>query len=439
MANVQVETVDAVRRRLLIEVPAQQVTMEFDRAFSELAQTATVRGFRRGRVPRTVLERIAGDRLRAEVFERLVQDSFLDALRDENIEPVGSPEISTEAAAQSGQPLRYSVTIEIKPEVTVGPYDGVAVERPLRMIGDDDVDGYLEQAQQSAARIEPITDRAVAQADDVATVDYEARVGDRLIGKGDDRLVMVGGDDVVEMGAHLTGVEVGSTTEFTIVYPDDFSNADLAGKTVAFKATVKAVGERRLPPIDDDFAKAYGGFDVLETMKNRVREELKAHAERAADNAARSAVIESLLRENEFEVPQAMVDRRADSMVSEFLASGAQRRPPARQEQEIRERLRQELEPRARQQVRANLLLESIARAEAIEVSEDEIAAAIEHQIEHAGASGEQLRTLYDDPAARSGLRLQMLRERALDRVMEKANVRTVEEKSSVAGTQGNG
>jgi len=439
MASVQVETVDAVRRRLVIEIPAGDVTQEFDRAFSELSQTANVRGFRRGRVPRAVLERMAGDKLRAEVFERLVHDSFLDALRGENIEPVGSPEITTESAAQVGQPLRYSATVEVKPDVELGRYDGIAVERPLRVIGDDDVEGYLEQARQSAARIEPIADRQIAERDDIATVDYTAHVGERLLGKGDDRLVRVGGDDRLELGWHLNGIAVGVPTAFTVEYPDDFANADLAGKSVAFGATVKALGERIVPPIDDDFAKAYCGFENLEQMRARVRTELEAHAEQAADSAARSALIESLLREHEFEVPQGMVERRADGLVSEFLSSMGARRPPASQEREVREHLRQEMEPRARQQVRANLLLEAIARVEEIDVTEDEIAAAIEHQAGLAGASAAQLRSLYNDPSARMGLRLQMLRERALDRVLEKANVRTHEEKSSVAGPPGNG
>ncbi len=439
MANVQVETVDSVRRRLVIEIPAEAVTTELDQAFGELRRTASVPGFRRGRVPRAVLERMAGDRLRAEVLERLVQDSFVEALRDQDIEPVGHPEIKTESAAQSGQPLRYSATVEVKPEVQVGKYDGLAVERPLRVIGDDDVEGYLEQARQSASRVEPIVDRTVARADDVATVDYEARTDERLIGKGDDRLVKVGGDDPLEMGPHLTGVDVGSTTEFTVEYPEEFPTAELAGKTVSFKATVKSLGKREVPPLDDDFAKAYGGFEDLAQMRTRVREELEAESVRAADGAARSTAIEALLRENEFEVPQAMVDRRSEGLVNEFLSSMGQRRPPASQEREVRDRLVVEMEPRARQQVRANLLLEAIARAEGLEVSEDEIAAEIDQHVSHAGPSGEQLRSLYSDPSTRIGLRLQMLRERALDRVIEKANVRTVEEKSSVAGTPGNG
>ena len=439
MANVQVETVDSVRRRLVIEIPADDVTQEINRAFSDLKRTANVPGFRQGKAPRSVLEKVAGDRVRAEVFERLVQDSFVDALRQEKIEPVGQPEIATESAAQAGQPLRYSATVEVKPEFELGSYDGIAVERPLRKIGDEDVDGYLEQARQSAARVEPILVRTEVEAGDIATVDYEARIDGNLVGKGDDRLVEVGGEDKQELGYHLVGMEVGSSRDFEISYPEDFSNADLAGKTVAFHATVKAIGTREVPSLDDDFAKAYGGFESLEEMRTKVREELEAQAVRSADGSARNSIVDLLLENNPFDVPQAMVDRRADGLVSEFFSSMGPRRPPASRENEVRAQLREEMQPRARQQVRANLLLEAIAAREGLEVGDDEIDHEIEHQAEHAGSAGAQLKSLYQDPSARMGLRLQMLRERALDRVLEKANVQTVEEKSSVAGPPGNG
>lgn len=443
MTSVQVETVDSVRRRLVVEIPAEDVTREIDEAFSALRRTVNVPGFRRGRAPRTVLERVAGERLRAEVLERLVQSSFVDALRQERIDAVGYPEITTESAAQAGQPLRYSATVEVVPEIEVARYEGIEVERPLRQIEDADVERYLEQMRQSAARVEPIADRSVAAEGDVATIDYEARVADRLIGKGEDRLVRVGGEDPHELGAHLAGVAVGASTEFTIVYPEDFGRPELDGKTVVFAVDLKAIGTRQVPPLDDDFAKAYGGFEDLEQLRARVRQEMEAQSARDADAAARSSIVEVLLGANPFEVPQTMVERRADALVSEFLASIGQRRPPASRELEMREKLRQDMAPRAREQVRANLVLEAIARAEGIEVGDDEIAAEIDQHAQHAGASGDHLRALYAEPSARMGLRLQLLRDRALDRVVEKANVRTVqataEEKSIVAGTPGNG
>ncbi len=434
MANVEVESVDALRRRLVIEVPAQDVTREIDRAFSELGQTASVRGFRRGRVPRKVLEKVAGDQLRAEVFEKLVHQTYHDALHEEKIEPVGRPEIVSESPAQSGEPLRYSVTVEVKPEIALGRYDGIAAERPLRTITDEDVEALMENVRQSAARVEPVEDRDVSCAGDVVTVDYHVREGETSMGRAENRMIEVGGDDRLELGWYLDEAEVGSDVHFDIDFPADFHNPSIAGKTLTFEVLVRSIGSRIVPPLDDDFAKSYGGYESLDEMRRIMRQSMEERAMRSADDTVRSVLIESLLREHDFEVPHSMVAQRAESMADEALADMRERRPPASREWEVREQLCKEVEPRAREQVRANLLLEAIAAAEGIEVSESEIDAEIAEIVQGAGAAADRARALYRDTAARMALRVQLMRQRALDQVVEKANVQTVEENSSVAG-----
>ena len=439
MASVEVESVDGVRRRLVIEVPAQDVTREIDRAFSELGKTATVRGFRRGRVPRRVLERVAGDKLRSDVFERLVQDSFIDAIRDENIEPVGQPEIETESSAEAGKPLRYTATVEVVPEIELSSYDGIAAERPLRTIGDQDVEDFIEHVRRSATRIEPITDRDDTRAGDVATVDYDVRDGEKLLGRAEDRLIEVGGDDPYEIGAQILDANVGDDVHFDMDFPEDFENSNLAGRLVRVEVSIKALGTREVPPLNDDLAKSYGGYDNLEEMRAGARKELQERADRVADDSVRASIIESLLREHEFEVPHAMVHRRAHGLVDEMISQMGARRPTASQEHEAREQLMKSAEPRAREQVRSSLLLEAIAKAEGIEISDDEIDREIEQIVQTAGYGADRLRSLYSEPTARMGLRKQLMRQRALDQVVEKANVLTVEEKTSVAGDSGKG
>jgi trigger factor len=436
MANVEVENVDSIRRRLRVEIPAGEVASELDRAFADLSRNANVPGFRRGRAPRSVLERLAGDRLRAEVFEKLVRESFLDALRSEKIDPVGQPQISTEKA-EPGQPLCYSATVEVVPEVSLGEYSGLEVERPLRTISDEDVDAVLDNMRSSAAKLEPITDRKSTAIGDVATVDYEARIGAKLAGKGEDRLVEVAAGGPGEIGAHLEGCEVGEKREFDVDYPEDFSNPDLAGKTVHFMAEVKALGLRELPDLDDDFAKAYGGCETLAEMKVKVREQLESQAQHDADGAVRNALVSRLVAGHDIEVPQAMVARRADGMVDEFIQSLGARRPPASREHEMRERLRRDVEPQASEQVKATLLLEAIAAREGLEILDSELEEEIDRFAQQAGTAGERVRALYQDPHARSALRAQRLRERALDRVVEQSRVSNVEAKTSIAADPG--
>src|SRR6516162_9794644 len=175
MTKVALETVDAVRRRLAVEVPAGEVAAEIDRAYDHLRRTARVPGFRQGHAPRAVLERLFGDQVRADVFGRLVSQSYAEALRERQIEPVGQPEIVTERA-EPGEPLRYSATVEVRPTVVASGYTGLAVERPLQAIGEEEVDQFIESIRQERSRLLPIAERRTAHRGDVATVDYTAHI-----------------------------------------------------------------------------------------------------------------------------------------------------------------------------------------------------------------------------------------------------------------------
>lgn len=427
MTKVSMETVDSVRRRLAVEVPAGEVTAEIERAYDHLRRTANVRGFRPGRAPRSVLEQLFGDRVRADVFGRLVHDSYSEALRDQNIEPVGQPEIVTEHA-EPGEPLRYSATVEVKPTIAPTGYTALEVERPLKPVSDEDVESFLENIRQSYAQLVPITDRVRATRGDIATVDYEARLDGRLIGRGEDRQILVGSEH--EIGSRLEGVGKGEEREFDIDYPPDHKEPELAGRRAHFRVRIKALSTREVPELDDDFAKDHGESDTLAELRQRARRHLEANAERDADEAARSALLDQLIRTHTVEAPPSMVERRVESMIEDFLESLGPRRPPAGREGDVRARLHSEFEARACDQVKAELILEAIAQQEKLQISDADLETQIERAAERAGAARERVRALYQDPIARATLRDKMLQTQALDLVTERANIRTVERRA---------
>lgn len=438
MTKVALETVDAVRRRLAVEIPAGDVTAEIDRAYDQLRRKARVPGFRQGRAPRSVLERMFGDQVRADVFGRLVSESYAEAVREQRIEPVGQPEIVTEHA-EPGAALRYSATVEVRPDVVASGYTGLAAERPLRPTTDVDVDQFVEGLRQEQARLVPIEDRRVAQRGDVATIDYEARSGGKLVGRGERRLVTVGGEPTDGPGAHLDGVEIGASASFDVDYPAEHSNPELAGQRVSFQAVITALGSRQVPALDDAFAKQVADLENFDALRARVREQLEAAARRDAESSLRSALIARLVTSHEFDVPHAMVERRTEALVEEVLDGLGPRRPPASREDEVRVRLRAELEARAREQVKAGLVLDAIAAQEHLEVDDDEIEARIDRLAEAAGKARERVRALYQDDAARALLRGRLLQERAIELVVERAAITDVEPASGVAGVAGNG
>lgn len=433
------ETVDAVRRRLAVEVPAIEVTARIERAYDELRRTASVRGFRPGRAPRSVLEQLFGGRVRADVFSKLVHDSYLEALRDQNIEPLGQPEIVTERA-EPGEALRYSALVEVKPAIVANGYRGLSAERRERVITEGDVDTFLEDLRQSNAHLHPITERTEARGGDVATIDYEARVDGRIVGRGEERRIVVGPGSGSEVGDHLVGLRIGSPAEFAIDYPADHSDSDVAGRRVSFRVDVKALASKHVPELDDEFAKDHGDADTLAELRSKVSEHLTATARREADGALRDALLERLVRAHEVEVPEAMVANRTEAMVDEFLDSLGSRRPPASREAEVRSRLESEMRPRATEQVKASLILEAIAAQERLDVSDAEVEERIERLAERGGGQLRQrIRAVYQEPAALAGLRERLLQEKALDLVLQHADVRVANANSGVADSRGNG
>ena len=206
-----------------------------------------------------------------------------------------------------------------------------------------------------------------------------------------------------------------------------------------FRVEVKGLAVKEIPALDDDFAKEHGDCETLGELRRRVRERLEEAAAHDALGAVRARLMEQLIANHEFEVPSAMVERRTNALAEEVLESLGSRRPTASREAEVRRQMREELESRARAQVKGDLILEAIASQEQLVVSDDEIEEQINRIADHSGSARERLRALYQDPAARLSLRARILQERALDLVVERARVRAMEQVSGVAGEQGNG
>jgi len=430
MTKVAVETVDSVRRRVAVEIPGSEVKAELDRAYSNLRKTANVPGFRPGRVPRSLLEQRFGEQVRSDVLGKLMQDSFLKALQDENIEPVGEPEIVTEEA-EPGGPLRYSALLEVKPEVLAKDYTGFQIERPLPKVEEADIDRFLDELRGAHAQLSPVEDRTQAEVGDIATIDYEVRIGEEPLDQAEGRMVEVTADPSLEaVGSRLKGAEVGQMVNFEVDYAEDFADKRLAGQKVAFELRINKLAVKQLPDLDDEFAKDQGDCETLAELREKVRESLESTATRRADQAVRAKVLSQLVDTHELEVPETMVDRRTEVLVDEVLDNMGPRRPPASQEPEFRERMREDLRGQARDHVKAGLLLEAIARQEQIQVSEEEldvhvqtVASQMQPEVQ------EQVKSLYQDEGRRTALRAQLLQERALDFVAQRANLQTVEPK----------
>src|SRR5881296_3240239 len=419
-----VEDLTPVRKRLQVEVPAHAVQAELDRTFHEVGQRARLRGFRPGKAPRPVLERVFGEEVRRKVLGRLVEASFHRAVETHGLAVVGTPDIDAEPITP-GAALRYSATVEVRPAIALGDLSGLQVVRPATRVGDEDVERTIGELRESVAQLRPVEDRAQVETGDVVRVDLTSRLeGGEPVHREGVLLEAGSGSFPLALERQLVGQSRGARLALRVPYPADHPNTGLAGKTAEFEVEVK-----ELPPLDDDFARDHGKCESLAALRARVRADLEQEAATRADAAVREALIDQLLARHTFDVPSTLVERRTEALLQTLdlrLLEGAER-------EQALARLREQLRPRAERQVRTELLLDALAARDGIAVNDDELHAEVDGIAARERQVVERVRAFYERPEARAALRAKLVRDRALAGVLAAARVMPSSPAESVA------
>ena len=417
--DVTCEDVTSVRKRIKVEIAADTVRAELDRAFQTVGQGARLRGFRPGKAPRPVLERVYGEQVRREVLGHLVEESFQQAVSSKGLAIVGTPEIEAESLTV-GEALRYSATVDVRPEIVVGDLGGLEVTRPSSTVGDEDVDRALEGMRESAAQLRPIEGRTAIESGDIATVDVTSVLdGGEPVHREGLMLEAGTGSFPLALERQLVGHERGTRHSLTVPYPADYSNQSLAGKSATFDVQIHDLRQKQLPPLDDDFARDHGRAESLQELRDRVRRDLETQAQRNAEATVRGVLLEQVVARHPFEVPTSLVERRCDALLAGFDL----RLPEGVDREQALAHLRKEVQPRAEHEVRAELILDAIAVRDEITVTDEEVAAEIDAISARERQAPERLRALYDRPEARAALRLKLARDRAFETLQSHAKI----------------
>ena len=418
-SRVTLEDLTPVRKRLRIEVPADAVNAELERAFQRVGLRARLPGFRPGKAPRTVLERIFGDDVRREVVGHLVEHSFAHAVEEHRLAVVGTPDLDVEGLT-AGEPLRYAATVEVRPTIVVGDLDGLAAARPSAEVPEEEVERILGAMRESTAQLRPVEDRTTVETGDVVRVDLASRLEGGEPARREGVLLEAGGGSFpLALERQLVGQHRGAHLSLRVPYPADYPNAGLAGKTVDFEVDVGEIRVKDLPPLDDDFARDHGKCESLAELRARIRADLERQAAARADDAVCDAIVEQVLTRHPFDVPPSLVERRADALI----ASLGLRLPEGPERERALGELRVQVRPRAEKQVRAELLLDAIAACDGVTVSDEEVAAEIVAIAARERRVPEQVRALYDRPEARTALRAKLVRDRVLAGLVARARV----------------
>ena len=422
--NVNIEENSALRRKLTIEVEPDEIKRELDKTYSELRRGVVLKGFRPGHAPRNLLEKFFGDQVRSEVIQKLVKEYTDKALEEHHLKPIVEPEIINEET-NLPETLKFSAVFDLKPEIVVKDYEGLKVPEETIAITDKDVDDTIERLRERQASLKKVEGRDVVEEGDVAVVTVEAFEDGKALSetKAENRLLEISKGTLAHgIDEVLIGAKVGEENRKTRTYGADYEQKDLAGKTVEWRANIKEIYKKELPPLDDDFAKDQGDIQSLSELRDRVRTDLLAHANSEADSRARAGLLELVLDRNRIEVPESLVTREQRVMESELASTLRQAGMP---EEQITERVQgaaEDIKTRAQKRAASSLVLDALAEQEKVEVTDDELAERIGGIMRQAGTkSRERFSEFYAQEPNREGLRQTIRREKTMEQLLTRA------------------
>jgi trigger factor len=427
--QVNIETPSPLRRKMTIEVEADEIKRGLDEAYNELKRSVRLRGFRPGRAPRSILERYFGDQVRGEVTQRLIRDYMDKALAENELKPVVDPEIVTEESDLS-KALKFSAVFDVKPQLEVKDYQDLKIPTQKVEVTDEQVNAALERIRERMAPFKKVEDRKFSRAGDFAIADVQAFDEGKPIErtKLDPRMVRLSKESLpYGLDEVLTGAEVGNAFSSLRTYPPDYEDKDLAGKSVEWRGTIKEIFDRPLANLDDEFAKDQGEFQTLDELRDKIRENLTVQAKEDADAKVRQGLLDLVIERNPFEVPESLIAREQRALEGEIESTLEAAGVPHEQALERAQQGREELKAQAEKRARSGLVLDAISEQEKIEVSDDDVAERIAQIVTRSGRNRDRVWEYYRREEARAVLRRSMLREKTLDLLLRRAQIENPE------------
>lgn len=376
--SVQVEKLEKNMAKLTIEVAAEELEKAIEAAYQKNKNKISVPGFRKGKVPRQMIERMYGKEIFYEdAANALIPEAYEKALDECEEDIVSSPSIEV-VQIEAGKPFIFTAEVALKPEVKLGKYKGVKVDKTETAVTDEEVDAEINKERENNARNINVTDRAVKDGD-IATLDFEGFVDGVAFegGKGENYPLTIGsGAFIPGFEEQLIGAEIGKEVEVNVTFPEDYQAEDLKGKAAVFKCTVKEIKEKELPELDDEFASEVSEFDTLAEYKADVKGKLEERKAKEAKDAKEAAVIEAIVKDSEMEIPEAMLTTQQKQMVDEFAQRIQMQGLSMEQYFQFTgasyDQLVEQVKPQAEKRIQSRLVLEAVAKAENIAATDED-------------------------------------------------------------------
>lgn len=374
--QVNVEDVSTVKKILHFELPNEKLAEALNEAYAELKKNAKVKGFRPGKAPRSVLERIYKKDVHEDVSKRLVQEAFIEGLKDLELNILGAPQIEPpEIDPQS--PFQFDATVEVKPEIDDIDFKGIKLDKTVYKVTDDMIEAQLTMLQKNLAKKEPITESRPIQKGDFALIDYEGfKDGESHAATPltENHLFELGKSTIIEaFDDQLVGMTAGEEKEVTVTFPGDYYNKDLANLDITYKVTLKEIQKEILPELNDDLAKGLGNYETLDAVKLTIQDNLVQGYDKRTEQELNEQIFQTLLEKTDFEVPDVMINFELQQIISEAERSFQYHNMSFEDAGISKERLEEKYRDTAEKQARRHLILSQIVDQESMALSDEEL------------------------------------------------------------------
>jgi trigger factor len=413
------------RRELDLEIPADEVSKAMERVAKEFAKVARVPGFRPGKAPLTLIRRRFADDIKGEVLQSLVPERVEKAVSEQKLTPVSQPKVE-QLDFNDGQPLKFRAVFEVLPEFELGNYKDLQLEMPVMDVVDEDVTKTLEDMRERAAAFAPAEGRAVQDGDYVQLKLTGTPEGEGEPLQADSVLCHIGAEETMApFNENLRGVNIGDHKEFDVPYPADYPDAKLAGKTYHYSVDVLGIKTKKLPELNDDFAKDVSDATTLDELNKKIREGLEHQRDHKQKDLLREKVLSEIVKLHDFPVPQSLVEHQMDVRLERVVRSLAQQGVDPRAVNIDWVSLRKRNEDRAKGDVKAELIVDRIATAENIDVTEEEVEHELQHLAGHSDESAEAIRARLTKQGTLDRIKAKLRSDKTLDWLAQNARVST--------------
>jgi trigger factor len=423
--KVQIENISSFERKIFFEIPSDVVSQEMESTYRALNRNVKVKGFRPGKVPRSILERYYKTQVEEEVASKLIKDSYGKAVEEHRLTPVVEPTV-LDRAFEAGKDFKYTVTVEVKPEVAVEGYLGMEVERAKVSVSEDEVEARLKDLQDTHAQLKPLGMNRPIQEKDLVIFDFEGTYsGQPLEGwKAHDHLAEVGSKTLLgNLDLQLIGLSRNEEKDVSITLPETYSKKELSGKSIQVHLKVKEIKEKILPVLDDEFAKDVGNYNTVADLKARLHQTLREQKQAQANQAAKEKLLSMLVEKNPFPISKSMIERQVQTLIARTELRLARQGMKLEEASLDRQQLHDSFMPTAEKEVRGALILEKIAEMEKLSVGEAELEAKFEQMAGQLNQRVEAVKGYYQKEGLLEDLRAQIREEKTLDFLLSQAKI----------------